>query len=87
MGNLAFIEENMTGEMHKNTLDENSFQSSKNLKLDSGMVFQHDNVPKHRAHIVNHWLDGNHVERLIWPSFAPNLNPAEYPFGINSNVK
>ncbi|CAF3295376.1 unnamed protein product [Rotaria sp. Silwood2] len=68
----------MTGAMYKNILDENLFQSSKKLQLGSGMVFQHDNDPKHTAHIVKHWLDENHVERLIWPPFSPDLNPIEH---------
>ena len=68
----------MTGQMYKNTLDENFFQSSKNLQLGSGMMFQHDNDVKHTAHIVKHKLDENHIECLIWPSFSPYLNPIEH---------
>ena len=49
--NLVFVERNMTGEMYKSSLDENLFQSSKKLQLNSGMVFQHDYDLKHRAHI------------------------------------
>ena len=37
---------------YKNVLDENIFQSSKKLQLGSGMVFQHDDDPKHIAHSV-----------------------------------
>ena len=65
VGNLVFIKGNMTGEMYKNILHENVFQPSKKLQLGSDMVFQHDNDPKHTAHIVKHWFDENHVERLI----------------------
>ena len=39
---------------------------------------QHDNDPKHRAHITAKWLDGKGVERLKWPSFSSDLNPIEY---------
>ena len=52
VGNLVFIEENMTGEMYKNILDENLFPSSRKLQLGSGMVFQHENNPKHTAHVL-----------------------------------
>ena len=65
VGNRVFIEGNMTDEMYKNILDENFFPSSKKLQLGSGMVFQHENNPKHTAYIVKHWLDENHVECLV----------------------
>ena len=68
----------LTGEMYKNILDENLFQSSKKLQLDSGMMFQQDNNPKHTAHIVKHWLDENHVECLVWPPFSPDLSLIEH---------
>ena len=76
--NLVFIEENMTSEMYKNILDKNLFQSSRKLQMDSDMVFQHDNDPKHTAHIVRYGLSENYVERLIWPLFLPDLNPVEH---------
>ena len=78
VGNLVFIEGNMTGELYKNILDENLFQSSKKLQLGSGMVFQHDNNPKHTARIVKHWLDENQFECLVWPPFSPELSPIEH---------
>ena len=65
LGNLVSIGENMASKMYKSVLDKNLFQSSKKLQLGSGMVFQHDDDPKHAAHIVKHWLDENHVEHLI----------------------
>ena len=41
---------------------------------------QHDNNPKHRAHIVTKWLDEKGVEWLKWSSFSPDpdLNPIEH---------
>ena len=78
VGNLVFIEGNMTGEMYKDILAQNLFQSSKKLRLGSSMVFQHDNDPKHTSRVVKNWLAEKRVECLIWPSFSPDLNPIEH---------
>ena len=78
VGNLVFIEGNMTGEMYKDILAQNLFQSSKKLRLGSSMVFQHDNDPKHTSRVVKNWLAEKRVECLIWPSFSPDLNPTEH---------
>ena len=39
---------------------------------------QQDNDPKHRAHIVTHWLKEKEVELLKWLPFSPDLNPIEH---------
>ncbi|CAF1412664.1 unnamed protein product [Rotaria magnacalcarata] len=78
VGNLFFIDDNMTGEMHKNILAENLFQSSKKLKLGPDTVFQHDNDPKHTSRIVKNWFDKHRVKRLIWPPFSSDMNPIEH---------
>ncbi|CAF2133106.1 unnamed protein product [Rotaria magnacalcarata] len=78
VGNLFFIDDNMTGEMYKDILAENLFQSSKKLKLGPDMVFQHDNDPKHTSRIVKNWLDKHRVKRLIWPPFSPDMNPIKH---------
>ena len=52
VGNLAFVEENMTGAMYRDILADNLFKSSKKLKMGKDMVFQHDNDPKHTSRIV-----------------------------------
>ena len=75
---LMSIEGNTRSEMYKNILDESLCQSSKELQLGSGIVFQHNNNPTHTALIVKHWLDENHVEHLIWPPFSSDLNPIEH---------
>ena len=64
VGNLVFIDGNMTGEVYRDILQRNLFESVKNCTLGGNWVLQHDNDPKHRAHIVTKWLDEKGVERL-----------------------
>ena len=76
--NLVFIDENVIGEVYRDILQRNLFESVKKLKLGWNWVLQHDNDPQHRAHIVTKWLDEQGVERLKWPSFSPDLKPIEH---------
>ena len=78
VGNLVFIDGNMPGEMYRDILEKNLLQSVKKLKMKKDWVFQQDNDPKHRAAIVTNWLNRNKIERLVWPSFSPDMNPIEH---------
>lgn len=78
VGELVFIDGNMTGEAYREILEKNLSKSVENLGLSNDWVFQHDNDPKHRSAIVTNWLNRNRVERLSWPSFSPDLNPIEH---------
>ena len=44
----------------------------------SNYIFQHDNDPKHTAHIVKNYLRNQQIEMLEWPPQSPDLNPVEY---------
>ena len=50
--NLVFIDENMTGQLYRDILQKNLSDFVKNLNLGGKWIVQHDNDPKHRAHIV-----------------------------------
>ena len=41
-------------------------------------IFQHDNDPKHTAHIVKNYLRNQQIEMFEWPPQSPDLNPVEY---------
>ena len=63
-GNLVFIDGNMTGEIYRDILQRNLFESVKKQNLGRNWVLQHNNDPKHRVHIVTKWVDEKGVERL-----------------------
>ncbi len=42
-----------------------------------GLVFQHDNEPKHTAKATEEWLKKKHIKVLEWPSQSPDINPIE----------
>lgn len=78
VGNLVFIEGNMTGVAYREILEQNLLQSVKNLNMGKEWVFQHDNDPKHTAAVVTNWLDRHRIKRLKWPPFSPDMNPIEH---------
>ena len=45
------------------------------------IIFQHDNDPKHTAHIVKNWLDENVPNQLHSPPQSPDMNPIENLWG------
>ncbi len=47
------------------------------LKIGHGLVFQHDNDPKHMAKATKEWLKKKHVKVLEWLSQSPDLNAIE----------
>ena len=40
-------------------------------------IFQQDNDPKHTAHATIQWFEDNNINKLVWPSQSPDLNPIE----------
>jgi hypothetical protein len=76
--NVVFIEENMTGKMYRDIVENSLLQSARKLKMNIAWTFKHDNDPKHQAAIVTKWLNRNQIERLVWPSTSPDMNPIEH---------
>ena len=78
IGNLVFIDWNMTGELYRDILQKNLLQSTKKLNMAKDWWFQHDSDPKNTAPFVTNWLDKKRIQRLKWPSFTPDMNPIEH---------
>ena len=76
---LLFIDGNMTGNMYRDILQKNLFESVKKLNLGNKWIFQHDNDPKHRSYVVAHWLElnlsnGHHSHPTSIPSNTCGMN-------------
>ena len=41
------------------------------------IVFQDDNAPVHRAHIVREYIQENNINHMEWPAQSPDLNVIE----------
>ncbi|GFU53686.1 uncharacterized protein TNCV_4275321 [Trichonephila clavipes] len=51
--------------------------TARDLFRNQSWILQDDNVPCHRAKVVQKWLKDNTVNRMNWPGESPNLNPIE----------
>ena len=54
VGTLVFIDGNMTGNIYRDILEKNLFESVKKLNLGNKWIFQQDDDPKHRSYVVAH---------------------------------
>ncbi|MGH0175970.1 UNVERIFIED_CONTAM: hypothetical protein FKN15_071779 [Acipenser sinensis] len=76
-GWLVKIEGKMDGAKYRQILEENLFQSARDLGLGRRFTFQQDNDRKHKAKATMEWLSKKKVNVLEWPSQSPDLNPIE----------
>ena len=67
----------MDGVKYREILEENLFQSSRDLRLGLRFTFQQDNDPKHTDKAPLKWFKVKHLNVLEWPSQSPDLNPIE----------
>ena len=66
----------LTKERYRQILIRQMRPSARRLHGDN-FIFQHDNDPKHTAHIVKNYLGNQQIELLFWPPQSPDLNPIE----------
>ncbi|GFW09526.1 transposable element Tcb1 transposase [Trichonephila clavipes] len=51
--------------------------TARDLLGNQSWIFQDDNVPCHRAKVVQKWLEDRTVNRMNWPGQSPDLNLIE----------
>jgi hypothetical protein len=49
------------------------------------LLFQHDNVPMHKAWLIQKWFVEIGVEELDRPAQSPYLNPIKHRLGVKPN--
>ena len=76
-GKPVRIEEIMDCAKYREILEENLFQSSRDLRLGRRFAFQQDNDPKHTAKATLGWFKGKHLNVLALTRPFPDLNPIE----------
>ncbi|KAE8741255.1 hypothetical protein FOCC_FOCC013210 [Frankliniella occidentalis] len=58
-------------------------QMAERIGADTPFKFVQDNASIHTAGIVENWFDRQeHIEKLPWAPFSPDLNPIENLFGL-----
>ncbi|MGH0152517.1 UNVERIFIED_CONTAM: hypothetical protein FKN15_022436 [Acipenser sinensis] len=67
----------MDGAKYREILEENLFQSARDLGLGRRVTFQQDNDPKHTAKATLAWFKNKNLNVLEWPSQSPDLNLIE----------
>jgi hypothetical protein len=63
VGNLVFLEDNMTRQISMSIIDKNLYGSVKKLGLSKQFVLMHDDDPKHRSKIVADWVHSKQIEK------------------------
>ena len=78
VGKLAFIDQRMDQYLYKSILQDNLSSSAEIVGLKENFIFQHDNDPKHTAHLVVEYLKVSGFKMLEWVAQSPDLNPIEH---------
>ncbi|CDO72269.1 hypothetical protein BN946_scf184970.g121 [Trametes cinnabarina] len=78
VGHLHQIIGTMDAKMYRDILEESLLGTLYDHHLSPRtIIFQHDNDPKHKSHLVQEWLEKQNILVLPWPSSSPDFNIIE----------
>lgn len=77
VGRLHIVSRTVKARDYIEILQNKLLPTAGDLFGDQSCIFQDDNVPCHRAKVVQKWFEDNTVNRMNWPGQSPDLNSIE----------
>jgi hypothetical protein len=81
LGPLVILRGNINAEGYKNILSRCVLSTTDNQFNDDDCLYQHDNVPCHKARSVREWFVDSKVPEMDYPVQSPDLNPIDHLWG------
>ena len=77
IGLISVLNGNMNAQNYLDVLENNLWPIFARHFPNQPYIFQDDNAPIHRAHIVNNYMEENNVTTMEWPAQSADLNIIE----------